>query len=183
MGHEELPFAPGLTATTRVANPEPRMEKEGPQLQGFGKERHGRAQQPGSPKKGSGSRGHAGSSSGRPFWASSQGSFTPGKELQVPGGRCVKVLQQVVPLRWGELPLALPRPIPRTTLAALGRVFNPPPPSLRDVVEGSLVMGLCRAYTGLAKDLVAIIATRGEWRDIPPVALLLVSQGALSDLL
>lgn len=46
-------------------------------------------------------------------------------------------------------------------------------------VSDFLVMGLCRAYTGLANEVDVILATRGEWRDIPGVALPLLLQEAL----
>eukprot|EP00170_Pyropia_yezoensis_P006604 contig_26945_g6625 len=42
-------------------------------------------------------------------------------------------------------------------------------------------MALCRAYTGLANELAFNTSTRGEWRDIPGVALPLLSVEALRE--
>lgn len=181
LGHEELPYAPGMEPTTRVPAPETSMEEEGPRLPGFDQERYRPSMQPNSPKGSYGERGSAVSSGGRSSTSPPPRSFPPREEIRAPGGRRVLVPEPVAPFRRGGSPLALPRPIPVTTVAALGQVFDPPPPALRDADEESLVMGLCRAYTGLANDMAAIVATRADWQDIPPVALPLLSQEALAE--
>lgn len=63
---------------------------------------------------------------------------------------------------------------------ALEHVFGALRP-LSGAVSDSLVMALCRAYTGLANELAVITCTREEWRDIPGVVLPLLSVEALRE--
>lgn len=74
----------------------------------------------------------------------------------------------------------MPRPIAGTTKVALERGFGALP-RLSGAVRDSLVMGLCRAYTGVSNELAVITSTRGGWRAISGVALPLLSAEALRE--
>lgn len=79
----------------------------------------------------------------------------------MPQGRTALVPQPVIDIHWGDDPLAMPCPLAGTAEGALEGVFGALPP-LSGALWDSLVMALCRAYTGLTNELAVITSTRGE---------------------